>query len=347
MQRRTVLSLAVAALVAGPAMADGDGPKGMLADLPPEASESHLYSVTYAPDGKSIVTVLDKKIHVWDAEAFKELRSFTMKQSEQRLACAPDGKAYAWSMGPEVGLVDPESGEVSKTLETKPDFGSVSNLAYTPDGKTLVAVGDTGGFAVLWLFDPVAGTHKLIKGPEVSDNFYALAISPDGKTAACGMNRSAEIRLYDLESGKETQKLTNGEHLSKRLAFSSDGKLLATCGFEEGVRVYDLATGKVTAKVAIAKPACVVFSPTDPKLLATSDREQFVLFDVAAKKTVAIYGRKGPAKEIKNDPSSGNAPEAGTCFSPDGKRLCWGCELEEWAHVRVWDLAQLLEGEKK
>ncbi len=341
---RATTCLAVFTLVAGltgRVIAEGDGPKGMLAELQPEASESHLYSVRFGHEGKTIVTVLDKKIHVWDASTYKELRSFTMKQSEQRLACAPDGLTYAWNTGNEVALVGVEDGEPTKTLDTKPEFGSIANLAYTPDGKTLVAVGGTSTHAVIWLMDPAAGTHKLIKGPEIADNFYALAVSHDGKTIACGMNRSPEIRLYDLESGKETKKLTNGEHLSKHVAFSPDDKMLATCGFQEPVRVYNLETGKVAAKFEMNLAFCVEFSPKDGKLLAASDREQFAIFNIETKKPVVICGRKGPAKEIKNDPSSGNGPEDGMCWSADGAKLCWGCELEEWAHVRVWDVATL------
>jgi WD40 repeat protein len=266
-----------------------------------------------------------------------------MKESERHLSVAPDGKTFAWNAGVEVALVDAENGEISKTLETKPEFGSITGLAYAPDGKTLVAGGSANGAAVLWLFDPAAGTHKIVKGPEGEDNFYALAVSPDGKLAACGMNRSAEIHVYDLETGKETKKLTNGGHLSKQLSFSSDSKLLATCGFEEPVRVYNLETGKVAAKFEMTFAVCVAFSPSEKKLLAASTREQFGLFDVEKKETVAIYGRKGPMKEIDNSQSTANGPEAGMAFSPDGKRLCWGCEYEEWAHVRVWDVAAVME----
>jgi WD40 repeat protein len=349
---RATTCLAVLMLVAGVTgrvIAEGDGPKGMLAELMPEASESHLYSVHFAADAKTIVTVLDKKIHVWDASTYKEARNFTMKQSEARIALSPDGQTYAWNAGDTVLLVNSEDGETAKTVETKPDYGSISNLAYTADGKTIIAVGGTNTNAVIWVIDPAAGTHKLIKGPEVQDNFYALAVSADGKTVACGMNRSAEIHVYDLESGKETKKLTNGEHLSKHLAFSPDGKQLATCGFQEPVRVYNLETGKVAAKFEMNLAVCVAFSPKEGKLLAASDREQFAIFNLETKKPVVICGRKGVAKEIKNDPSSGNGPEDGMCFSADGTKLCWGCELEEWAHVRVWDVATLTGGgeEKK
>jgi WD40 repeat protein len=344
--RRVLASVAGLVATMGLVAAQGDAPSGMLADLVPEANESHLYSVHFANDGKSIVTVLDHKIHVWDATTFKELRSHTMKESEQRLSCAPDGKTYAWNVGTEVALVDAESGDVSKTLSTQPDYGSVTNLAYTPDGKSVVAVGGVGMTSVLWIMDPAAGTHKLVKGPENNDNFYALAISADGKMVACGANRSPEIYVYELESGKQLHKLTNGTHLSKHLAFSPDGKLLATCGFEEPVRVYDTTTGKVVAKLEHPFAFCVAFSPTDPKLLASSDREVFCLWNVETKKNLAICGRKGPHKAVTDNQGVANGPEDGMCFSPDGKRLCWGCEYEEWAHVRVWDVAAV-SGEKK
>ena len=79
------------------------------------------------------------------------------------------------------------------------------------------------------------------------------------------------------------------------------------------------------------------------KLLLTSDRGQFCLWSVEEKRLLAVYGREGPKKEIEEAQSNANGPERGACFSPDGTKVAWGCEVYEWGTVRVFDVAGVLK----
>jgi WD40 repeat protein len=344
-----VLCIITALALAPIVHAEGEKPvPGLLATLAPEANESHLYSVAFAPDGKTLATVLDKKVHIWDATTWKELRHFTMKDAEGRFAFSPDGKTFAYTgsaQGAAVVLYDAENGEPVRSFDMKPEWGDVTMIAFSKDGKKLVGCGKASGNPHLWIWDPATGAHASVKGPEVSDTFYTCAVAPDGNTVAAALLGSADILIIDLASGKEQKRVSNGDHFAKRVAFSPDGKNLGSCGFDGTVRLYDVAAGKLLAKFEQTYAVCVAFTP-DGKYLVSSDREQFCFWDVAARKSAGVFGRAGSLKEVHNSQSVANGPEGGLAFSPDGKRVAWGCEYEEWAHVRVWDTAALIASAK-
>ena len=59
--------------------------------------------------------------------------------------------------------------------------GTISRIAYSPDGKLLAAAGSVG----VWLYDAESMTEKGLL-ESAPDHLYSLAFSPDGKTLATG-----------------------------------------------------------------------------------------------------------------------------------------------------------------
>jgi WD40 repeat protein len=153
----------------------------------------------------------------------------------------------------------------------------------------------------------------------------AVAIRPDKTEVAVG--RANEIHIYRADSGMLvraliTPALTTADgkpvlaaHLAmvESLAYSPDGKLLASGSFQEVV-LWDVATGAPRRLVGFAdRVVALAFSP-DGKRLATgggapTEEGEIKVFDVAS-------GR--PVLDIKNGHSD---TVFGVAFSPDGKRL--------------------------
>ena len=108
------------------------------------------------------------------------------------------------------------------------------------------------------------------------------------------------------------------------VAYSPDGKTLASTGADGRIKLWEVATGKEQATLLVStSPATpVVYSP-DGKTLASAD-VAVTLWDVArGKETAALKGH--------------TLTVSAAAFSPDGKQLASGSED---GMVRLWDLPQ-------
>ena len=217
----------------------------------------------------------------------------------------------------------------------------ITALAFTPDGKKLVA----GGHHELTVWD--VGTGKLEKRVYTrSERAYGMVFLPDGKLAVAGgrPGQEGDVRIYDLNAGTPrmagTVAVLDGVHdktvLVKELvetedsvlclALSPDGKKLAAGGCDRLVRVWDLSPGYANAKLehSIENHADwvfgVVFTP-DGKHLVTGSRDKTAkVWDLAAKESVLTF------------PDHQNAVYA-VAISQDGKV---GISAGEDNNIRYW-----------
>ena len=122
----------------------------------------------------------------------------------------------------------------------------------------------------------------------------ALAVSPDGKTLASSSFQ--EVILWDPLTGAIRRRLDGFAERVDCLAFSADGKFLATGGgapTESGeIKIFDLATGKLKLDIKNGHSDTVFgvcFSP-DGKMLATCAADKFVkVFDTANGKLLRSF----------------------------------------------------------
>ncbi|MBF8189972.1 PD40 domain-containing protein [Nonomuraea sp. K274] len=136
----------------------------------------------------------------------------------------------------------------------------------------------------------------------------------------------ARARLTEILRGSERGILPDLAGPIWAVAFSADGKTLATGGYDRTVRLWDLSTGgplgePLTGHTSIADS--MAFSP-DGKTLATGSIEGAVrLWDVST-------GR--PLGEVL----TGDTPSS-VAFSPDGKNLA--IAYNDDGTVRLWDIS--------
>src|SRR5947209_8230321 len=133
-------------------------------------------------------------------------------------------------------------------------FGQVRGVAFTDGGKTVVTASLD---CTIRVWDVATGdTTRAIRlpvRPWAGGLLFCLAVTNDGKTAAVAgqtadMNRDGSpIFLVDLTTGRLLRTMTDHTDFIGRLAFSPDGKRLASASQDRTARVWDVATGKAEA----------------------------------------------------------------------------------------------------
>jgi WD40 repeat protein len=163
----------------------------------------------------------------------------------------------------------------------------IAALCFSADGMRLFA----GAYARVSVWDVSAGalTHRL---EGVEGSVHEIAVSPDGKLLAVGGGKPGQtgsVALYDAANPRQPlRKLGDHTDVVYGMAWSPDGKRLATASFDKSVKVWDAATGAAltTVKDHSAAVLAVAFSP-DGKLLASGGRDRSVkLFDAATGKSL-------------------------------------------------------------
>jgi RNA polymerase sigma factor (sigma-70 family) len=147
----------------------------------------------------------------------------------------------------------------------------VRSVVFSRDGKTALA-SDTQGNIVVW--DVATGREVRHIQRDTASPSETLALSADGKTLACGGNGpggKAHLYLWDIERSK----LLSQHELGTRdgvhhLLFTPDGKTLIVGHFSNTIRVWDVASKKVTHELKghTGMLADMVLSP-DGKTLAS------------------------------------------------------------------------------
>jgi RNA polymerase sigma factor (sigma-70 family) len=271
----------------------------------------HAFATTLSPDGKRLaVAGEDKIIRVWDVETAKELYRLPAARYEVRcIAFAPDGKLLATGDHGVAHLWDAATGKELKALPV-PNH-SVASLAFTPDSKTLVTgslyedirVWEVPGGRLLRAF-----VHRAEEG---------LEFLPDGRTLFAGRGGQRNtVHFLDAVTGKEVRRFEGHDSRAEAVAFSPDGRLVATGAMgSDPIHLWEAATGKLVRLLGESEHApsawALAFSP-DGKLLASGGYAgQVALRDVASGQVVRAF--KAHDHNV-----------TALAFSSDGKALASG-----------------------
>lgn len=169
-------------------------------------------------------------VTLWDATSGAQLRNFeNASYGIDSMAFSPDGSMLAGASGLEVILWDVASGRKLRTLNVS-QRSATQSVTFSPDGRILALAGINR--VRLW---DVASREELrvLNAQSVYTIDPDIGFSPDSRILATvsggpeGIN--SEIILWDIASGKQLSVLgDNPDYLIKSLAFSPDGKLIAS-----------------------------------------------------------------------------------------------------------------------
>ena len=217
--------------------------------------------------GASSNTVL-----LWDMATGQKLRTRVGHSGQVfRAAFSRDGRLLATSSPWDrvARIWDVATGREWRQLE-HPD--GVSYIAYSPDGKRLVTTCWDGKVRV---WDSERWT-LLDESPQYGDHAYCAEFSPDGRQIAYAggyfiwaNSRVTSVRIWNLES-REVRSLEGHTQCVDGVAWNPKGDLLASCGFDGQVILWNVALGLPLARLEPgARPRALLqlsFSPDGDSL---------------------------------------------------------------------------------
>jgi WD40 repeat protein len=254
------------------------------------------------------------------------------------LAFSPDGRSLAsvWGRMPLVHFWDVEQRQVHDSLHGQ--NSRIVSVAFSPDGALFAVAGAIGELRV-WRLGPPRSLARQVQWPrEEAHAPGQVAFAPDGRCVATTMSGAPQgnaphyrhhldynsINLVFVDRDRTVPMRSGHTAEVSSLAYSPDGRRLATGSFDRTVAVFDVASQERLFHLNQGqKVHYLAFSPDGLTLAAGNPQGLVKLWDLGTgKKRSTLKGQARPLRSL--------------CYSPDGRLVATaGGE----GVVTFWDVA--------
>ncbi|MEO8611879.1 MAG: protein kinase [Chloroflexota bacterium] len=302
----------------------------------PLSTDNWVLSLAFNPKtGILASTGADDNVTFWDTSTGEQLNLLTTGHQNyvRQIVYSADGQYFATaSQDHTVSVWDAVTGDPVGDPFTGHST-DVWTVVFVPGTDTLVS-GDSDGKIIAWNLSKPQTLATVLADNQ--DGLLTVAYSPDSKILATAGGDTAKvsgagdnaIRLWDTSTDTIKSVFEGHQRYITTLAFSPDGKQLASASADQTIRLWNVDTGTVIQTLNLPQRTdwvALAYSPDGKSLASGSDSGEIYLWDIASGK-------------VTGDPLKGHSSGIQSlAVSPDGTTLASGSDDNT---VILWDIAK-------
>jgi WD40 repeat protein/serine/threonine protein kinase len=245
--------------------------------------DANVVGVAFSSDKRMVASgSWDKSIKLWDlqtamGDSLSEPRTIRCAERVSSIAISPDGQLLAVGQMNGIAIYDPATGK--ETAPFKRTQSPVPAVAFSPDSRRLVSAGASDPAIKVW---DVSGQEPLFEIRHNSNPNASVAVSLDGGLIASpGRDQAAgdhTVKVWEVDwvakTYKEFRTLKGHAGYVWKVAFSPEGRYLASGSWDSTVKVWDLEAPESAEPVTLRGHAgfiqSLAFNPDGRRLASGS-----------------------------------------------------------------------------
>lgn len=224
---------------------------------------NNYQNTSFSADGRTLLVGVGDGLSLLEPASGRQLWNLRTNDYNQAVCSPTDPNlALAFPSYPRtsLGLVDLASQRLTAVFT----HGRADAVCFSPDGRQF-ARWDRQAQRISLQSLP---SGEIVSSFDTTGYILVLAFTPDGRTlAACNME-AGRIDLFGVAHPQLPAQSLSHQGRPEALAISPDGRLLASGGFDQTIRLWDLATRQEVRQLHGHRGAihCVAFSPEGTRL---------------------------------------------------------------------------------